>query len=281
MDSIKVLVTGAGAPGFYGTFISLKNNYDKRRVDIVGTDMKDDVFGKFMADKFYVIPPAKDDGYLDAIEEIYEKENIDVLLPQNTDELEKLSSSKMRVAGRNHLANDKLVLYRVAEARGVPIPKYMEIQGKVVVKPNIGHGSKGLHIIETEGTNLVSEYLEGDEYTVDCFRGDGKFIAIPRLREEIKNGITWKSKTVKDDDLIEWSRRLAEGCHLKYAFGFQFKGGKLLECNPRVQGTMVASTFAGANIIYSAVKLALKEPIPEFNINWDSRTIRYTICKSI
>ena len=42
---------------------------------------------------------------------------------------------------------------------------------------------------------------------------------------------------------------------LRYAFGFQFIGDKLLECNPRVQGTMIASTYAGCNIIYSAVKM--------------------------
>lgn len=281
MDSIKVLVSGAGAPGFYGTYISLKDNYDNRRVDIVGMDMKDEVFGKYMADKFYHIPSAKDDEYLDAVQEIYEKEKIDVFLPQNTDELEKLTGSYMRVAGRDALANDKSVVYRVAEAVGVPIPKYIELEGRVVIKPFIGHGSKGLHIIENEEKVIVSEFLEGDEYTVDCFRGDGKFVAIPRRRDEIRNGISWRTSVVKDDDLIEWSRRLAEGLHLKYAFGFQFKGGKILECNPRVQGTMVASTFAGANIIYSAVKLALKEPIPEFNINWDSKTIRYTICKSV
>jgi carbamoyl-phosphate synthase large subunit len=74
---------------------------------------------------------------------------------------------------------------------------------------------------------------------------------------------------------------LAHELDLKYAFGFQFKGGKLLECNPRVQGTMMASTFAGANIIYSAVKYALGEEVPEFNIDWDSRVLRYSILKAI
>jgi len=49
----------------------------------------------------------------------------------------------------------------------------------------------------------------------------------------------------------------------------------LLESNPRVQGTMVMSTFCGANIIYSSVKALLGETIPEFEINWNTKLYRY------
>lgn len=275
-----VLVTGAGSPGFMGTFKSLTQNYDNRKIRIVATDMEDDVIGKFYADKFYVIPKATEPEYLDAIYTIYQNEKIDVILPQNTDELRKLVGSGMNVcvSGNVSLANHKAMLYTIAEKVGVPIPEYIWITGKTVIKPVIGHGSKGLQIID--GDNLVSEFVEGDEYTVDCFRGN-TFVAIPRLRQKIKNGITWKSLTVKDEKLIEYSRQLAEILNLKYAFGFQFKGGKLLECNPRVQGTMMASTYAGANIIYSAVKYAMGEDVPEFKVDWGSETVRYSLLKAI
>ena len=290
MDSIKVLVTGAGAPGFMGTFKSLVHNYDSRKIDIVGCDAKDNVMGKYILPKFYQVPNGNEEGYIEAIRKIYDKEKIDVILPQCTNEIYPLSQSDMRVAISKvaGIANDKAVVYGMAEARKIPVPKWIKIEGNVVIKPTISNGGKGLKIIENNGKVLVSEYLEGDEYTVDCFRstktfngGQDVFVAIPRLREEIRNGITWKSKVVYSQELIEYSKRLAEGLHLKYAFGFQFKGGKLLECNPRIQGTMVHSTLAGANIIYSAVKLALKEPIPEFKIDWNSKMIRYTMCKAI
>lgn len=276
-----VLVTGAGTPGFMGTYKSLVHNYDNRSIDIIATDMEDDVIGKFYAKKFYVIPKATDPKYLDVIKTIYKNEKVDVILPQNTDELSKLVGSGMNVCVSDNviLANNKAILYEIAEEIGVPVPKSIRMNGKIVVKPVVGHGSKGLHIIEAEDS-LVSEFIEGDEYTVDCFRGN-TFVAIPRLREKIKNGITWKSLTVKDEQLIDYSKRLADYLGLEYAFGFQFKGGKLLECNPRVQGTMMASTFAGANIIYSAVKYAMREDVPEFKVDWDSQTIRYSICKSV
>jgi len=38
---------------------------------------------------------------------------------------------------------------------------------------------------------------------------------------------------------------------------------------------MVLSTFAGANLIYSAVKCLLNEHVPDFNIDWNTRFIRY------
>jgi carbamoyl-phosphate synthase large subunit len=38
---------------------------------------------------------------------------------------------------------------------------------------------------------------------------------------------------------------------------------------------MVMATLAGANVIYSAVKAALNEEIPEFNIKWGVKFLRY------
>lgn len=65
---------------------------------------------------------------------------------------------------------------------------------------------------------------------------------------------------------MDWSIRAARALNLEYAFGFQFKEDangvpRLLECNPRVQGTMVASCFAGANIIWFGVRELLGDPV--------------------
>ena len=80
----------------------------------------------------------------------------------------------------------------------------------------------------------------------------------------------------------DYTRRLAGELELAYAFGFQFKRDregtpKVLECNPRVQGTMVTSTVAGANVVYSAVKHALGEQVPgdELDPSWDCSFYRY------
>lgn len=113
-------------------------------------------------------------------------------------------------------------------------------------------------------TLLVSEYLPGPEYSVDVFIGRHIRIAIPRVREEIRSGITFGTRIEMRADLIDYSLRTASGLNLLYTCGFQFKldeNGipKLLECNPRVQGTMVASVFSGPNVIWLGVKEALGE----------------------
>ena len=112
---------------------------------------------------------------------------------------------------------------------------------------------------------LVTDFLPGNEYTVDAFIGGKAKIAIPRLRKEIVNGISFRTSLDYRKDIMEYTLRAARELGLWYAFGFQFKLDyedvpKVLECNPRVQGTMVASVFSGANVIWMSVMEALGIP---------------------
>ena len=96
----------------------------------------------------------------------------------------------------------------------------------------------------------------------------------------IRSGITFNGTVEKNEELIEYSKKLSKEIGLRYAYGFQFKldknnTPKLLESNPRVQGTMVLATFAGVNVIYGAVKHALSERVPEFDIKWGTKIMRY------
>lgn len=127
---------------------------------------------------------------------------------------------------------------------------------------------------------IVTEYLPGEEYTVDVIRKGKLMTVIPRKRDLIRSGITFNGSVENNLEIINYSKKLAENLNLEYCFGFQFKLDennipKILESNPRVQGTMVLSTIAGANIIFSSVKLLLGEKIPEFNIDWNSKIFRY------
>lgn len=179
-----------------------------------------------------------------------------------------------------------------------------------VVKPPISNGSRGVRIIsecldrkkafyEEKPSSLyttmdelyhtigdcfpeliVMEYLPGDEYTVDVFRYDRTVIAIPRKRLSIRSGITFAASLEQNQFLMDCSVKLANSLGLTFCFGFQFKLHEngiplLLESNPRVQGTMVMSTFAGGNIIYNSVKAVLGETIPDMSINWNTKLLRY------
>lgn len=115
---------------------------------------------------------------------------------------------------------------------------------------------------------LVMEYLPGPEYSVDAFRGEHVAIAVPRIRRSIRSGISFDTEVEFHDDISQYTLTAASHVGLRYAFGFQFKldgqgTPKCLEANPRVQGTMVASVFAGVNVIWLGVKELLGESVSD------------------
>lgn len=128
---------------------------------------------------------------------------------------------------------------------------------------------------------LVMEYLPGDEYSVDALADNGKAIVIvPRLREKIKMGISVVGTTVKEREVIKYSKEIIETLKLHGNVGFQFrkdKAGipKILESNPRLQGTTVLCTASRANLVYLGVKLALGEKIVKPKIKWGTKMLRF------
>ncbi len=336
MDDLNILITGAGAPGIKGTLYSLKNNFDNRQINTIGTDAREEVVGKYLCDKFYQIPKASDSKYIAKLFSICESESVDVILPQNTAELAILSENKRkfeyigtRIALSDKesidIANDKYKLMSLAKDMGVPTPKFHLVdtfidlvrfakrlgwpEEPVVIKPPVSNGMRGVRIIDEsidlkeklyseKPSNLhvhmdylktvlgeyfpsliIMEYLPNEEWTVDVFNAKD-ITVVTRKRDLIKSGITFEGTCEKNIQMIEYSSLLSKEIGLKYAFGFQFildanNVPKLLESNPRIQGTMVLSTFAGANIIYGAVKLALGEKVPKFDILWGTKIMRY------
>ena len=317
---VTALVTGAGAPGAAGTIGALRNNPDGLRFRIVATDINDEVVGKYLADRFQVVPGPESGDYIHEMLSVCEREHVDVIVPQTTREIGVLSKHVREFLDIDvgivvcspdsiNIANDKYLLMETAKEANVPCPEsyltcsndtLMEAAQKlgyprknVVVKPRISNGMRGFRVVTEDSLDvstflrekpdgvriclsalmeilergkwpelIVSEYLPGPEYTVDVFRGAAATIAIPRLREKIRSGITFDARVELRNDLVENSIVLAEILNLKYCFGFQYKCSddgipKLMESNPRVQGTMVTSNFAGFNMIYYSVLEAL------------------------
>ena len=328
-NKLPILITGAGAPGIAGTIFSIKNNPDNIDFKIVTTDIKDNPVGKFLSESFYRVPSPESEDYIPVLKRIIKKEKVRVILPQTTREINVLSQKKEEIKkkGANIVvsdnesikkANDKYLIIKECENIGIPYPKYFLINSKraflealdilgypdnkVVIKPRLSNGLRGLRIITEDVLNLdrflnekpsgleinlrslldilqqdrfpellVEEYLPGEEYTVDVFRNSKGIVVIPRLRISIRSGITFDTKVDLRKDIIEYSKKLAISLCLKYCFGFQFKldiNGipKILESNPRVQGTMITTTFAGFNMIYYSVKEALGEEVNLENI---------------
>ncbi len=291
----------------------------------MGVDAKEDVLGRFWIEKFHKVPYPEEEGYLEDILDICQKESVEVVLPQTTRETEFLSRHKeefrrqdvsVMVSDRSavEIANNKWRLLQAFEKLELPYPVYFLVRSEkellrsvsklgyperpVVVKPPISNGMRGyrelregawnvqrflsekpnsveislndlISVLNRDGDAwpelLVTEHLPGPEYSVDAFAGSNVSVAIPRLRKSIVNGISFESVIELRNDMIDYTIRAAREIGLKYAFGFQFKLDekgvpRVLECNPRVQGTMVASVFSGVNVIWLALREALGQP---------------------
>ncbi|MCS3901430.1 ATP-grasp domain-containing protein [Methanococcus voltae] len=344
MDDLNVLITGAGAPGIAGSLYSLRNNYDNRKLNIIGTDVKEDTIGKYLCDKTLKVPyPQDETEFINELIDICKKEEIDVILPQVTNELLPLSKNKklfnelednkngtkIAISSEKSIkfANDKFELIKTCKKLDIPYPEcYLvktwdelekaaeKLEFPFIVKPPVSNGMRGFRVIHKEFDQkkafynekpnnvnitiaqlydiigdefpelIATEYLPNEEYTIDIFSGTSNNeyfeTIIPRKRDLIRSGITFNGTVEKNNDLIEYSQKLIKELNLEYCTGLQFKLDKdnvpkILESNPRIQGTMVMSTLANANIIYSSIKMALDEKIPSFDVQWNTKFYRY------
>lgn len=185
---------------------------------------------------------------------------------------------------------------------------------QVCFKPSVSNGSRGFRIISEQFNEadilfnqkpsnvfirlndalrvlssapfpelLVSQYLPGDEYSVDCLCNHGKaLLVLPRLRKKMVNGISVKGEFVKKDQIIDYCTRIIKELQLHGNIGIQVKADEegeflVLEINPRVQGTISAALGAGVNLPLLAVKQELGLPImpDELIVKWGVRFSRY------
>ncbi|TVY12025.1 ATP-grasp domain-containing protein [Paenibacillus cremeus] len=154
-------------------------------------------------------------------------------------------------------------------------PSSAHIGEEELIRILVGH----VEIPET----LVMEYLPYEEYSVDLLAADGKVVvAIPRLREATVGGITTKGLITREQDIIDYAVTVAEGLNLNGNIGVQIRrdrqrNPKIVEINPRIQGTIVHCTAAGINLPVLAVKQAfgIVPSKEELGVKWGTRMTRY------
>jgi len=180
----------------------------------------------------------------------------------------------------------------------------------VCIKPGQGEGGKGFRIITEEKIDmfneppgppkmsleayinqlkavdnipdlLVTEYLPGKEYSVDCVCKNGTtYICIPRQRIETSMGVSSVSLIEKNEGLIAYTKEIISSLNLSYNINVQFKYSndgkpKLIEINPRVSGSLVANYGAGVNMLEESLRLAYDMPVENVDIKWGTKMIRH------
>ena len=199
-----------------------------------------------------------------------------------------------------HLKNIKVDVPKFVIAKNKDQLKEAAIKlgyGKVpvVIKPCIGNGSRGVRVLDGTADRfdllfnqkptsifstleevitsigekemppiLVSEYLPGNELTIDTIVEDGVLLdCLIRTRTTINSGISTSGNFINDKEVFNYINKIVSSIPgLKGPIGFQIKKsavGKylLLESNPRIQGTSVAALGLGINLPVRAVDQAL------------------------
>ncbi len=318
-NKIKVLMTGAGAPGGPGIIKALNK---KDNIELHVADINKYASGKFLADKFFHIPKATDDNFIGCLLDYCKEYKINLIFPLVTMELFKLAKHreiffenaiKIIVSDYTHLkiANDKGRLYQHLHSHGVDVPSFYIVKenddliqkvyalgypdSPVVIKPSVGNGSRGIRVLD-ESINkydllfnhkptaifsnlqnikdsikdmkipemVVSEFLPGPELTIDTLIDNGKvLLCLIRKRKTMSGGISTSGTFIEDSNVTKYIDKIVKTLPgLSGPIGFQVKqaiDGRflLLESNPRIQGTSVASMGLNINLPVLAVEHAM------------------------
>lgn len=259
--------------------------------------------GKYVY-KEYVegVPFVDSDSFIPAIQEICRKYHVDFIFPAHDSVVLKLAQYQDRLPAQVitsaletcEMARSKRKTYE--KLKGVvPCPQVysaddLQIPFPVFAKPDVGQGSKGACKINSaqelkmacrQNPNLIiTEFLPGEEYTVDCFtdfRGELLFVGA-RQRLRISNGISVRTVPVQDSALEQMAAEINRTCSFNGMWFFQVKKNSageyvLLELAPRIAGTMGLYRALGVNFaqlaLYNAMGIEVHVLCNRFDIEMD------------
>lgn len=297
MKKFRLLIDGAGTATTISILKGLKkqNKYNTKTIVI---DMDELNPGKFLADSFYKVPPAKNESFVEKVLDICKKEKIDLFIPiidlsflnlaKHAHEFKKIGTflllSNLEAI---NITSDKLKTFNFFKKENIPTPKVFEKKEKiktfpVFIKPRIGgRASINTFKIENEkelkfylsklSTPLIQEYITGEEFTADCLNYlNGSFIdAVIRKRIETKGGLSTKVEFVSYDiaqKIKKYIKYFSEKLNLIGAYniqGFIKTDGEIVftEINPRFAGTHTFTIEAGLNSIKYILDMLTGEKI--------------------
>lgn len=199
---------------------------------------------------------------------------------------------------------DKKLSYEWFNKLNIPSPKKSKKKFPKIIKKRHGFGSRDMTKVNNEHElkmffynknikkYIVQPYIDGTEYTVDCYvslNGSIKCI-VPRIRIEVRSGEVSKSMTVKNHRLINLSRKILNCGDFVGPITLQFieeslsKDTYIIEINPRFGGGVINSIEAGADIPFYILKDFFSEKIePLENFTEKLKMLRadreFFICK--
>ena len=273
MKQLNVLVFPGGTEIGLEIWRSLKDCKDIRLYS-AGSEVSN--HAPFAFARHFNLPSVHEDNWLETLNRIVVDQNIDYVFPAHDDAIVALAENSDRIkagivsspARTCRIARSKLLTYK-ALSDVVPVPFVYENPEMidhypVFVKPDKGEGSRDVHVAYSrdqvlhllgEGQGyVVTEFLPGEEFTVDCFsdRENGLLFCGARQRTRTRSGISMSSRPVREKLFHEYARAISAKIDFSGAWFFQMKKDrkgmlKLLEIAPRIAGTMALHRVLGIN----------------------------------
>ena len=246
----------------------------------------------YHADVHAIVPRIDDPAYLPTLRELIATHGVQLVVPL-TDLDQLLLAEHRDELGAVVLLPDADVVRRTAdkyfahlffEERGIPSPPSWlqeqlpdELEFPLLVKARFGFGSRHIYRAHdreeldfflgyTPVPSFVQRLCPGEEFSIDVFCDlDGRCLnAIPRTMIESKGGESIKGMTIKDWDLIEFGRFVAEELGIQGPANiqcFRVDEGRheVTDVNPRFGGAFPLPRAAGSRYPELALALARGE----------------------
>lgn len=300
MKKKAVLIFPSGAENALNIYDSLKYNL---HFELFGATSKDDHSKYIFDEKHLSIGDynINSNSFFDNFNKLLRKNKIEFIIPTHDEISMFLIRNQSLIeavvvcspALTCEIAFSKIKTFDCLKGKNY-IPKIYqvndEIEYPVFIKPDIGAGARDTHIINnyqelnkyvSVDNYLISEFLPGEELTVDCFTDRNRNLCFvgPRTRERITNGVSFRSKNVKLTREIE---KIAKDLNKTFVFRglwfFQLKKDennhyKLMEISVRCAGTMALYRQLGINFaslsLFDFMGYDLSIAKNDFNIELD------------
>jgi carbamoyl-phosphate synthase large subunit len=246
----------------------------------------------YHADRHAVVPRVDDPRYLAVLRELVAAHEIALVVPLTDLDVVLLAESRAELGATVLLppapvvraVADKYLAHRFFEEQGIASPATWlpdelpeELPFPVLVKAREGFGSRHIyrahdrdeldfHLRRTPVASMVQSCCSGEEFSIDVFCDlDGRCLnAIPRSMIQSKGGESIKGMTVKDWDLIDYGRFVAESLPIWGPANiqcFREPSGRheVTDVNPRFGGAFPLPTAAGSRYPQLALALAAGE----------------------
>jgi carbamoyl-phosphate synthase large subunit len=193
----------------------------------------------YHADRRVLLPPVRDGSYVEAVAAAVAEHDVDLIVPVTDIDLHRIVPERDRLGAMLLISptsvveavSDKYLAHLLLEERGLDSPPtwlQTELPAEppypVLVKARGGFGSRHIYRAENreqldfflrytpEPRSIVQACLPGEEFSIDVFCDfEGRCInAIPRTMIQSKGGESIKGMTIKDPELIDVGRRVAE-----------------------------------------------------------------------